>query len=141
MKQVTSTSTEKGQALAETAVFSLLAVLLAFGILALIPIHRVRTQATAAAYACTQFVSQSLDPARAVAQAEDVAQSSLEADWSGTLGAAYAVQAWSGGGGASGCSVHYRPPLLFNGLLGLNPPGWQTISFNTRTEAWKARWP
>ena len=34
---------EQGQALAETALFSVLAVIVIFGILALIPIHRTRT--------------------------------------------------------------------------------------------------
>lgn len=54
---------ERGQALAETALFAILAVLMAFGLLAWIPTHRARSAATAAAYACTQFLSQSPDPA------------------------------------------------------------------------------
>ena len=53
---------ERGQALAETALFAVLAILMAFGLLAWIPTHRARTAATAAAYACTQFLSQSPDP-------------------------------------------------------------------------------
>jgi hypothetical protein len=56
---------ERGQALAETALFAMLAVLMAFGLLAWIPTHRARSAATAAAYACSQFLSQSPDPARA----------------------------------------------------------------------------
>ena len=40
---------EQGQALAETALFSVLAVIVIFGILALIPIHRTRTAAISAA--------------------------------------------------------------------------------------------
>ena len=40
---------ERGQALAETALFGLLAVVMAFGLLAWIPVHRARTAATAAA--------------------------------------------------------------------------------------------
>ena len=41
---------EQGQALAETALFSVLAVIVIFGILALIPFHRTRTAAISAAY-------------------------------------------------------------------------------------------
>ena len=48
---------ERGQALAETALFAMLAVIMAFGLLAWIPTHRARTAATAAAYACSQFLS------------------------------------------------------------------------------------
>jgi hypothetical protein len=54
---------ERGQALAETALFAVLAILMAFGLLAWIPAHRARTAATSAAYACSQFLSQSPDPA------------------------------------------------------------------------------
>ncbi len=39
---------EQGQALAETALFSVLAVIVIFGVLALIPIHRTRTAAISA---------------------------------------------------------------------------------------------
>ncbi|MBK7320873.1 hypothetical protein [Candidatus Villigracilis affinis] len=39
---------ERGQALAETALFAMLAVIMAFGLLAWIPTHRARTAATAA---------------------------------------------------------------------------------------------
>ena len=41
--------TERGQAMAETALFATLAVLMAFGLLAWIPVHRARTASTAAA--------------------------------------------------------------------------------------------
>ena len=66
---VAQRKSERGQALAETAIFSLMAVLLAFGLLAFIPQHRARTVATSAAYSCAQFVSQSPNPAWAVHQA------------------------------------------------------------------------
>ena len=69
---------EKGQALAETAIFSLLAVLLGFAVLALIPVHRTRTAATAAAFACAQFVSQSAEAETAVRQAEDVGRRTID---------------------------------------------------------------
>ena len=134
---------EKGQAMVETAVFSLLLVLLALALLALIPIHRSRTAATAAAFACAQFVSQALDPQQALDQAERVGRRTIEAAWSAAQDAGYQVQAWTGGqpGAAGGCSVSYLPPMLFNGLLNLNPPAWVTVSFRARTEPWKARWP
>jgi hypothetical protein len=77
---------ERGQALAETALFAVLAILMAFGLLAWIPAHRARTAATAAAYACSQFLSQSPDPARAAGNARKVAWSTLNADWSASLG-------------------------------------------------------
>lgn len=134
--------TEKGQALVETALFSVMAVLLAFGALTLIPIHRTRTAATAAAYACTQFVSQSPNPAWAAYQAEQVAWRTLEAKWSGALGVAYEVQVFApnGPGSAAGCAVLYRPPRLFNSLLGLGEPDWSAIWFVSQAESWKARW-
>ena len=131
-----------GQALAETAIFSLMAVLLAFGLLAFIPQHRARTVATSAAYSCTQFVSQSPNPAWAVHQAQMVARRTLDADWSGTFGVQYDVEviAPNGPGSAAGCAVFYRAPVLFNGLLGLNDPGWSAEWFITQSETWKARW-
>ena len=78
--------------MAETALFAVLAVLMAFGLLAWIPTHRARTAATAAAYACTQFLSQSPDPARAQQNAVNIAWQTLNADWSATAGVQYRVQ-------------------------------------------------
>ena len=105
---------ERGQALAETAVFSIMAVLLAFGLLAFIPQHRARTVATSAAYSCAQFVSQSPNPTWAVYQAEAVARRTIEADWSGTLGVQYDVEvlAPNGPGSAAGCVIFYHVPVL-----------------------------
>ena len=133
---------ERGQALAETAIFSLMAVLLAFGLLTFIPLHRARTAATAAAYGCAQFVSQSPNPSWAVYQARQVAEQTLTADWSATLGVSYDVQVVppAGPGSSAGCVVFYRPPLLFNGPLGLNEPGWSAEAFVSLSETWKARW-
>ena len=140
-RRVRARAGERGQALAETALFSVLALVLGFGILALIPVHRVRSAATAAAYACAQFVSQSPNPNWAAYQAELVAERTLEAGWSGALGADYAVQvaAPSGPGAPGGCTVAYRPPLLFGGLLGLSAD-WSEVTFVSRSENWKARW-
>ena len=119
-----------------------MAVLLAFGLLALIPVHRARTAATSAAYGCAQFVSQSPNPNRAVWQAEQVAWQTLEETWSGTPGVQYDVQviAPTGPGSPGGCAVSYRPNMLFNGLLGLPDPGWRTVTFFSQSETWKARW-
>ena len=80
---------ERGQALAETALFAMLAVIMAFGLLALIPTPRARTAATAAAYACSTFLSQSPDPARARNNAMNVAWPTLTADWSAPAGVQY----------------------------------------------------
>jgi hypothetical protein len=133
---------EGGQAFAETAIFSIMAVLLAFGLLAFIPQHRARTVATSAAYSCAQFVSQSPNPTWAVYQAEAVARRTFEADWSGTLGVQYDVQVLSpnGPGSATGCAIFYHAPILFNGLLGLSNPGWSAEWFISQSESWKARW-
>ena len=132
---------ERGQALAETALFAMLAVLMAFGLLAWIPVHRARTAATAAAYACSQFLSQSPDPARAQRNAANVAWQTLNADWSATAGVQYRVQvAPPGGPGQPGrCLVSFQAPALFNGLLGLSRGGWNSEWFISRSETWKAR--
>lgn len=133
---------ERGQAMAETALFAVLAILLAFGLLAWIPAHRARTAATAAAYACAQFLSQSPDLARAEHNARLVAQRTLNADWSATLGVQYriTVQPPSGSGEPGRCQISFRAPVLFNGLLGLNQARWSSEWFISRSETWKARW-
>lgn len=133
---------ERGQALAETALFAMLAVLMAFGLLSWIPIHRARTAATAAAYACSQFLSQSPDPSRAGANALNVAWQTLDADWSATAGVQYQVQVSppEGPGEPGRCLVSFQAPTLFNGLLGLSEGGWNSEWFISRSETWKAKW-
>ena len=133
---------EHGQALAETALFAMLAVLMALGLLAWIPTHRARTAATAAAYACSQFLSQSSDPARAQRNAVNVAWQTLNADWSATAGVQYRVQVSppSGPGEPGQCLVSFQAPTLFNGLLGLSASDWNSEWFVSRSETWKARW-
>ena len=135
-------SREHGQALAETALFAMLAVLMAFGLLAWIPTHRARTAATAAAYACSQFLSQSPDPARARTNAVNVAWQTLNSDWSATAGVQYRVQVSPPGGpGEPGqCLVSFQAPTLFDGLLGLGEGGWNSEWFISRSETWKAKW-
>ena len=134
--------TERGQAMAETALFATLAVLMAFGLLAWIPLHRARTASTAAAYACAQFLSQSPNPDRAMANAQKVARQTLDADWSATLGVEYRVSiiAPSGPGQPGRCAVSYHAPVLFNGLLQISAGDWSTEWFISRSETWKARW-
>ena len=140
---------ERGQAMAETALFATLAILMAFGLLAWIPAHRARTAATAAAYACAQFLSQSPDPARAEHNARMIAWQTLNADWSATAGVQYriTVQPPSGAGEPGRCNVAFQAPTLFNGLLGLpqrgasrRPGTWSSEWFLSRSETWKARW-
>jgi hypothetical protein len=133
---------ERGQALAETALFAILAVLMAFGLLAWIPTHRARTTATAAAYACSQFLSQSPDPTRARRNAVNVASQTLDADWSATVGVQYQIQVSppSGPGEPGRCLVSFQAPTLFDGLLGLSQAGWNSEWSISRSETWKAKW-
>jgi hypothetical protein len=134
---------ERGQALAETALFSVLAVIVIFGILALIPLHRTRTAAISAAYGCAQFLSQSPDPFKAAGNARRIAQQTLDGDWSATFGASYQVRVFPphGRGTTGRCEVQWSAPLLFNGLLGISKgsPGLEV--FLSRSETWKAKWP
>ena len=133
---------ESGQAMAETALFGILAVIMAFGLLAWIPVHRARTAATAAAYACSQFLSQSPNTRRAAANARQVAWKTLDATWSATRAVEYkvAVIAPSGPGQPGRCSVSFQAPTLFNGLLQMGAGGWSQEWFISRSETWKARW-
>ena len=142
MKRILHHRNERGQALAETALFAILAVLMAFGLLTWIPTHRARTAATAAAYACSQFLSQSPDPARAQTNAAHVAWQTLNADWSATRGVNYRVQVSppDGPGSPGRCTVSFQAPALFNGLLKLSNGDWQDEWFVSRSETWKARW-
>jgi hypothetical protein len=120
----------------------MLAVLMAFGLLAWIPTHRARTAATSAAYACSQFLSQSPDPSRAQHNAVNVAWKTLNADWSATAGVQYRVQVSppSGPGLPGRCLVSFQAPTLFDGLLGLSQGGWNSEWFVSRSETWKAWW-
>jgi len=132
---------EGGQALAETALYTALTVLLALGLLSWIPVHRARTAATAAAHGCAQFLSQSPNPAWAAWQARQAAQATLDGDWSATLGMTYQVMVAppQGPGAPGGCAVTYRPPRLF-ALAGVAEPSASMEFFISRSEAWKARW-
>ena len=135
-------SSEQGQALAETALFSVLAILFVFGFLALIPFHRARTVAVSSAYGCAQFLSQSPDPVRAARNARQIAKDTLDADWSATLGVRYGITVSppSAPGKPGSCLVSWSAPILFNGLLGLRKQGSTGEVFTSRSETWKALW-
>lgn len=134
---------EQGQALPETAIFAVLAVIIIFGILALIPFHRTRTAAISASYACAQFLSQSPDPSKAAYNARKIAENTLDGDWSATFGASYQVRVYppAGRGQPGRCEVLWSAPVLFGGLLELRAGAPSGEVFVSRSEAWKARWP
>lgn len=132
---------EKGQALAETAVISMVAILLIFGTFSLIVIHRARAAAISASYACAQFLSQSPDPVQAERQATYVANQTVNSDWSGLVNVHFRIQVSppAGPGAPGSCTVFYSAPFLYNGLFGI-PTEWVAESFYSRSEAWKADW-
>jgi hypothetical protein len=132
---------ERGQALAEASVISVVAILMIFGTFSLIAQHRARTAAISASYACAQFLSQAPDPIQAAAQARTIAQRTLDADWSGLVGTSYriSVSAPPGPGEIGSCTVAYNSPFLFNGLFGI-PDEWVEETFFSRSESWKADW-
>ena len=132
---------EKGQALAEAAVISVVAILMIFGTFSMIAQHRARTAAIAASYACAQFLSQAPNPGQAAAQARAIAQRTLDADWSGLIKTSYRVSVSppSGPGMIGSCTVAYNSPFLFNGLFGI-PDEWVEETFSSRSESWKADW-
>lgn len=132
---------EKGQALAETAVISMVAILLIFGTFSLIVIHRARAAAISASYACAQFLSQSPDPVQAERQAAFVANQTVNSDWSGLVNVHFRIQVSppAGHGAPGSCTVFYSAPFLYNGLFGI-PTEWVAESFYSRSEAWKADW-
>lgn len=129
--------------MAETAMFAVLAVIAGFGILALIPYHRARSAATSAAYGCAQFLAEApMDPHSAAKAAYRIANHTLNGDWSATFGVNFkvVVQEPAGPGTKGNCTVSWSVPTLFNGLLGLDQRGWNTVSFESRSEMWKAGW-
>lgn len=132
---------ERGQALVEVAIFSILLILIAYGLLSWVPVYRARSVANTAAYACAQFISQSADPARGVWMGETAAWETLNGDWSGSAGVSYGVATVPpGGAGEPGvCAVSYRTPTWFGGLLGTESR--QSVTwYASRGERWKARW-
>jgi hypothetical protein len=134
-------SSERGQAIAETALFMMLAVMMAWGILALIPFHRARTAAISAAYGCAQFLAQSPgSPERAAQNATRVAYATLDSHWSATRGVSFRVEVLppQTPGGAGSCQVRYQVPVMFMSsyLKGVT----SSQRFISRSELWKAKW-
>ena len=141
MNEKSPCRSERGQALAESAVTAMAAILLAFGTLSLIVLHRARTVSISASYACAQFLSQAPDPRQAAQQAYDIADRTVNSDWSGLLNVKFRidVNAPAGSGAPGKCAVYYNAHFLFNGLFGI-PDEWAVESFYSRSEAWKAEW-
>jgi hypothetical protein len=133
---------EKGQALSELALFAVLAAIVGFGILSLIPLHRTRTAATAAAYGCAQMLAEAPNPKDAARQAHLIATRTLDGDWSATVGSQYDVDVNppAGPGSPGSCTVRWSAPVMFNGLLGISDGGWGEVTFQSRSELWKAEW-
>jgi Tfp pilus assembly protein FimT len=112
---------QRGQALAEFAAVAVLAVMLAMLAVSVIPIHRAKTTAVTASYACAQFLSQSRDPAKAATNAAQIAQQIINQRWSGSGKSSFTVSVSThGGAGQSGsCTVSYKVSTLF-GFFGLS---------------------
>jgi hypothetical protein len=132
---------QSGQALAEMAVISVVAIMLIFGTLSLIVLHRARSAAISASYACAQFLSQSPDPIQASRQAYTIANETVNGHWSGLVTVSFRVEVAApvGPGTTGSCTVLYSAPFLYNGLFGI-PDEWSAESFFSRSEAWKADW-
>ncbi len=132
---------ERGQALTETALYALVAVLLALGLLMFIPAHRTRTAATAAAYACAQALSQASDPGQAQDDAYEIANQTLSASWNSLRNVRFltVINPPSGPGEPGSCMVSYMLPPMYAIFGG---GGWHsTVQFVSRAETWKANWP
>ncbi|MCX8024384.1 MAG: hypothetical protein N3A60_04195 [Thermanaerothrix sp.] len=133
---------ERGQAMTEFILFAGLAVILALMLVAFIPIHRARTAATSAAYACAQFLSQSPDPAKAAKNASDVAYQVLSQRWSGLRLARFSVSVSPhGGAGTPGtCTVSWSTSTVFGGILGGPGTVSGSITAVSRSEVWRPKW-
>lgn len=131
---------ERGQAMTEFAIYAPFAVIMTFMLISWIPIHRARSMAVSASYACAQFLSQARDPATAARNAYTIAMQTLEGDWSATIGVSYAVsvQPPSGRGAPGVCRVTYQAPILFN-FFGLSSPQ-SAQTYVSRNERWKTKW-
>ena len=129
---------QTGQALAETAIISVVAVLLIVVFVSIIPIGRARTAATSAALACAESLSQSRDPSRAQAEAINAAWAVLKGGWSGTGTAQYKVQAMPPAGPrAEGtCLVSWNVQMRYIPFS----IGWSTEKFTSRNESWRSEW-
>lgn len=132
----------RGQAMTEFALFAGLAVVLALMLMTFIPIHRARTAAAAAAYACAQFLSQSPDPATAAREASRVAHQILSQRWSGLSAARFsvAVSPHTGPGTSGICTVNWSTSTFFGGVLGGPAVISGSASAVSRSEVWRPGW-
>ena len=131
----------RGQAMVEAALVLVPLVFLALLGVNVLVLHRVRTAATAAAYACAQYVTQFPHrPERAAEAGAAAAGRILSAPWSATRTARFAFDVTPPGGpGETGrCTVHYsvRLPFAPSGLGGVQG----SISITGAGERWQGRW-
>jgi len=132
----------RGQALAETALVIVPLVFLALLGVNVLMLHRARTAATAAAYACAQYVTQFPHrPAAAADHGASVAQQILSGAWSALGQTRFRVSPTPPGGPGEygGCSVRYEVRLFFS------PPGLKSVQGNVvrfygAGERWQGRW-
>jgi hypothetical protein len=129
---------EKGQALAETAIISVAAMLLLVGIISLVPLGRARTAATSAAFACAEFLSQNPDPVAAKTVAYQAAMATLQGGWGGTGTANFQISVVppTGRGAPGTCSVRWTVAVKFLPLS----IGGSTEQFTSRSETWRSKW-
>ena len=128
---------QRGQALVETALVAVVLVIFVYGILSLIPAHRARTIANAAALACAQFISQAPEDPQIAATMGYLAAQDVINGWTETRGASFVVRpAPPAGRGQPGyCTVEYTVPGWF--VFGGGTHSTYAIS---RGESWKADW-
>lgn len=130
---------EIGQSLAEFAAFSSLAVLVALIAVNFIPLHRAKTTAVTASYACAQFLAESRNPANAVANATRIAQEIIQKRWSGSNATfSISVQSADEAGGQGTCVVSYKVKT-FLVLLGAPEVSGRSVSVS-RMEKHKSLW-
>ncbi len=132
---------QRGQALAEAAlVAGVMFLLMALGVVA-IPLHRAHTAATAAVYACAQFITQYPNrPTEAANRGYAEAQRTLSAGWSALSQVSFRLQVSPPhrAGESGACTITYTVGLLFD-PFGLGRQT-RTITVEGRSERWKAEW-
>jgi Flp pilus assembly protein TadG len=129
---------QRGSSMVELAIILPLIFLMLLGFLAFISLSRTRTAATAAAFACAQFLSQNPDPAQARDIAYSAAMGTLKGGWSGTAFSDYSitVQPPGGQGQPGTCRVAWR---VRSRLIPWTSD-WSAAMFISRSETWKAKW-
>ena len=131
----------RGQAMVEAALTLLPLVFLALLGVNVLVLHRVRTAAISAAYACAQYITQFPHrPERAADVGTTVAGRILHAPWSAVRTARFAfdVVPPSGPGETGRCTVRYaiRLPFAPQGMGGVQG----SITVTGAGERWQGRW-